>query len=127
MRRTSRVHVRVMKRLQKYFCLILLVMYGGKKRMFHILHTRRNLPFPSQRRLMSLDFLLEGADAMERQARLREIRALVAVYSGWDHPAKRIIDQALRGEASEAEALAEVDRLPARTRRRLLASYGALR
>jgi hypothetical protein len=46
---------------------------------------------------------------------------------GWNHPAKVALDEVLiLGEPPEV-ALAVIDKLPARLRRRLLASYGALR
>jgi len=35
-----------------------------------------------------VDFLFDGIDAIERLARLRELCALVALYAGWEHPAK---------------------------------------
>jgi hypothetical protein len=50
--------------------------------------------------MSSLDFLLTGCSEPEQVTRLRELRALVAVYCG--------------------------DRLPALRRRRLLPSYGTL-
>jgi len=77
--------------------------------------------------LSELDFLFpERLDAVERNIRLRELRVLIAVYCGWDSPAKQAIDRALSGE-SEIAALEEIGKLPALRRRRLLASYGALR
>jgi hypothetical protein len=75
--------------------------------------------------MSELGFLFDGLDAGERLTRLREMRALVAVYCGWNHPAKLALDQAVSG-GSLAVALAEIDRLPTGRRRRLLSSYGAL-
>jgi len=40
------------------------------------------------------------------------LRVLVAVYAGWDHPAKLAFDQVLAG-GSCATALDELDKLPA--------------
>jgi hypothetical protein len=76
--------------------------------------------------MSELDFLLDGVDAAERFARLRELRALVALYAGWDSQAKAAFDAALTDESAVAAALEAIARLPAMTRRRLLSSYGAL-
>jgi hypothetical protein len=73
-----------------------------------------------------LCFLLDGIDEAEQIARLRELRVLVAVYCGWDHPAKAALDQAISSNGSYEIALEAIDQLPALRRRRLLASYGAL-
>jgi serine/threonine protein kinase HipA of HipAB toxin-antitoxin module len=53
------------------------------------------------------------------------MRVVVALIVGWDSPAKLAIDRALEG-ASAAVALAEIDRLPALRRRKVLACIGAL-
>jgi hypothetical protein len=73
-----------------------------------------------------LSFLLAGASDVERVARLREMRVVVALLCGWSSPAKRAVDQALAG-GSCAAALAEIDALPALRRRKVLAVIGALR
>jgi hypothetical protein len=76
-----------------------------------------------------LGFLLAGCDGPERIARLRELRVLVSLYCGWDHPTKLAFDQAVAEPASMAlaeTALTMIDCLPALIRRRLLSSYGAL-
>jgi hypothetical protein len=74
----------------------------------------------------NLGFLFSGCDAAERIARLREMRALIAIYCGWNSPAKLAIDRALNSGEPIAETLSEINSLPALTRRRLLSSYGAL-
>ena len=76
----------------------------------------------------SLDFILDKCDTHERHARLRELRALVMVYCGLDHIAKGILDRAIiSGDDKDCKnALRAIDRLPALTRRRVLASFGAL-
>lgn len=76
--------------------------------------------------MSDLSFLFDGGDQHERVARIRELRSLVAVYCGWDAPAKRALDEAVLSGASIEPALAEIDKLPALLRRRLLSSYGAL-
>src|SRR5215469_7680239 len=67
--------------------------------------------------MTDLSFLFVGMDEAERLARLRELRALVAVYCGWDHPAKLAFDAAAQGTSDElgAAALAEVAKLPSLT------------
>jgi dihydroneopterin aldolase len=81
---------------------------------------------PEKRPLTALGFLFDGIDEVERRARLRELRVLVAVYCGWDHPAKAALDQAISSNASYEIALEAIDQLPALRRRRLLATYAAL-
>jgi len=83
---------------------------------------------PRRASMTDLSFLFVGMDEAERLTRLRELRALVAVYCGWDHPAKLPFDAAVQGTAEELQiaAIAEVAKLPSLTRRRLLSSYGAL-
>jgi hypothetical protein len=76
--------------------------------------------------MTDFDFLLEGVDASERCARLRVLHALVALYCGWDHPAKLALDAVIFDGASPTNALMLVARLPGLLRRRLLSSYGAL-
>jgi len=62
----------------------------------------------------------------ERYARLRVLHTLVALYCGWDHPAKLALDAVVFDNATVTEALMQIARLPALTRRRVLSSYGAL-
>jgi hypothetical protein len=76
--------------------------------------------------MSDLGFLLDGCSETERTARLRELRVLVAVFCGWDHPAKTALDEVLVFGEPHQTAFEAIDRLPARLRRRLLASYGAL-
>ena len=78
--------------------------------------------------MTDLDFLLEGIDASERRARLRALYVLVALYCGWDHPAKLAFDAVIFDGSAPAEplALALVTKLPDLLRRRLLSSYCAL-
>jgi hypothetical protein len=61
----------------------------------------------------------------ERDARRRELRAVALAYCGPNHPLTR----ALKARTPEAleEALAEIDRLPALGRRRLLSVYATLK
>jgi hypothetical protein len=76
--------------------------------------------------MTDLDFLFNDLDPVERAARLRTLQALVAVYCGFDHPAKRALDAVVFDGAAVTEALTVVNRLPSLVRRRLLSSYGAL-
>jgi hypothetical protein len=75
--------------------------------------------------MTSLAFLLNGRDDAERLAQLRELRVVLALYCGWSSPAKLAADRALCSGAYEG-VLEEIDRLPSRLRRRVLASFGAL-
>jgi hypothetical protein len=72
-----------------------------------------------------LGFLFADASDVERIARLREMRVVVALLCGWGSPAKLAFYQALSG-GSCAAALDELDRLPALKRRKVLACYAAL-
>ena len=72
-----------------------------------------------------LSFLLP-ADATERAARLRELRALATVFCGPGHPAARALTAAVANPAAADAALVEISRLPARLRRRVLATFGEL-
>jgi hypothetical protein len=76
--------------------------------------------------MSDLTFLFDRLEASEREGRLRELRVLVAVYCGWDSPAKTALDQVLIGEVDLNIALAEIDKMPTLRRRRLLSSFGAL-
>ena len=73
-----------------------------------------------------LGFLLDNCDEAERAARVRELRALAAIYCGWDSAVKHTLDRTVTNPETVAEALQEVDRVPALRRRKLLASFGAL-
>src|SRR5262245_32454741 len=75
----------------------------------------------------NLGFLLDCPEA-ERVMRLRELRSLAAVYVGWSSPLKQRLDQAsvFPNDIRINAALTELDRLPARLRRRLLSAFGEL-
>ena len=75
---------------------------------------------------MSLSFLLDGVDETERQARLRELRAIVRLLCGSSHPASVIFDYTVKGSFDTAKALSAIDLLPARQRRDILSTFGAL-
>jgi hypothetical protein len=70
----------------------------------------------------NLGFLLQGMSERERTARCRELRALALVYVGSGHP----LTVAVANPDATTQALAELDRLPALRRRRLLAALTAL-
>jgi hypothetical protein len=74
----------------------------------------------------SLSFLLAGASSSEQSARIRELRALSAVYCGFGHPATVALGDAIADAGAVSAALDQLARLPALRRRRLLASFGAL-
>jgi hypothetical protein len=76
-------------------------------------------------RAMPLGFLLNATEP-ERTARLRELRALALVFAGPDHPVTRALAAAVADPAAAPAALAELARLPALRKRRLLATFGAL-
>jgi len=59
-----------------------------------------------------LAFLMAGAGGSERQARLRELRALSLVYCGRDHPATIALTAAIADPAAADRALAQLDALP---------------
>jgi hypothetical protein len=73
-----------------------------------------------------LAFLLADADALERIAGLRELRALSLLLCGAAHPATIALSKAISDPTPADRALAEVDILPALRRRRLLAAYCAI-
>lgn len=74
-----------------------------------------------------LHFLIDAAEP-ERAARLRELRALALVYCGPAHPRAKAMAAAVRNTDSAAAdaAFAELERLPALSRRRLLATFSTL-
>jgi hypothetical protein len=74
-----------------------------------------------------LAFLLDGVPEAERTARCRELRALALVYCGLAHPATKALGAAIGDPAMTGRALAELDAIPALRRRRLLATFGALK
>jgi hypothetical protein len=74
---------------------------------------------------MPLAFLIDTPEP-ERAARLRELRALAVVLLGPAHPATRSLAAAVTDPDAAPAALAEIDRLSALPRRRLLATFGAL-
>ena len=55
--------------------------------------------------MTNLDFLFERVDDVELRARLRVLHALVALYCGWEHPAKLAFDAVVFDNVSPAEAL----------------------
>jgi hypothetical protein len=67
-----------------------------------------------------------AVDPAERLARLRSLRALALLLARPHARFIRALALAETDPASLPEALALLDRLPALTRRRLLASYAAL-
>jgi hypothetical protein len=69
---------------------------------------------------------MADAGELERQARLRELRALSLLYCGRDHPATIALTEAIADPSAADRALAQLDTLPALRRRRLLANYAAL-
>jgi hypothetical protein len=73
-----------------------------------------------------LAFLIADASEAERQARLRELRALALVYFGGKHPITAALRAAIVDPDATNHALNLLDASPALTRRRLLAAYGAL-
>ena len=73
-----------------------------------------------------LDFLVTDIDEGERNARLRELRALAVVYLGTQHPVTRSIAEAIADPTAVEAALTSLDSVPALRRRRLLAAFGAL-
>lgn len=65
--------------------------------------------------------------AAERLARLRSMRAICQLMLGKLHPLVRALFLAESGEPVDmAAACIELDRMPARDRRKVLASYAAL-
>ena len=72
-----------------------------------------------------LGFLLATTEP-ERAARLRELRALAFVLAGASHAATLALSAAVADPALADDALAELNRMPALTKRRLLAIYGAI-
>jgi hypothetical protein len=73
----------------------------------------------------NLGFLLVGPEA-EIVPRLRELRALALLLCGARHPLTGALAAAVADPAVADAALAEISRLPAVPRRRLLASYARL-
>lgn len=63
----------------------------------------------------------------ERVARLRALRAFVQAFYGTTHPLNRALYWAESGEPADLDAAAlELERLPARDRRKILSTYAAL-
>jgi hypothetical protein len=73
-----------------------------------------------------LSFLLEDADPVEQQARLRELRVLAALILNWNHPLVAELDAAISDPVAVDQALAALACSPAKCKRRILASFGAL-
>jgi hypothetical protein len=71
-------------------------------------------------------FLLQGVSEGERVARCRELRALALVHVGASHPLTVALGEAVADPDANERALAELGRLPAPRRRKLLAAYMAL-
>jgi hypothetical protein len=67
-----------------------------------------------------------GIDPAERVAATRELRALALLLFGPDHPITLALAAAITDPAALDRAAAELYRLPALSRRRLLATYAAL-
>lgn len=72
--------------------------------------------------MSNLNFLLTDADTTERQARLRELRVLAALYLGYRHPATSALTEAISDPSAIERALGLLDVVPALRRRRLLAA-----
>jgi hypothetical protein len=73
----------------------------------------------------NLAFLIDAAEP-ERAARLRELRVLALVYCGPAHPVAKAMAAAVMDPAAADAALAEIGRLPALCRRRLLSTFAAI-
>ena len=74
----------------------------------------------------ALDFILADADDRETELRVRELRAIAALVTGWQSDAKRALDEAVVDHTKALEALRVIDALPTIPRRRVLAAYGSL-
>jgi hypothetical protein len=75
---------------------------------------------------VTLAFLLAGASESERLTRMRELRVLIRLVCGPDHPVTIIFDFAIKGKIDTDRALSAPDLLPARQRRDILCTFGAL-
>jgi hypothetical protein len=67
-----------------------------------------------------------GLPEIERQARLRELRALAHILAGPRHPFTAALQNAIADPSTVDGASAALNELPTRTMRRLLATYAAL-
>jgi hypothetical protein len=66
-------------------------------------------------------------NAAERVARLRALRAFVQAFYGTNHPLNKALYFAESGEPADLDAASlELERLPARDRRKILSTYAAL-
>jgi hypothetical protein len=73
-----------------------------------------------------LAFLLADADAVECRIRLAELRAICALILNWHHPVVARLERGLADPMTIDDALAALGDVPAKHRRRILASFGAL-
>jgi len=67
-----------------------------------------------------------GIAPVERVAQLRSLAALAAVFTGSLHPLVTELRAAETNHAAAGRALALLDALPSLTRRRLIATFGAV-
>jgi hypothetical protein len=75
---------------------------------------------------MSFGPFRPGLDPTERIAQWRSLGSIAAMLVGSHHPLVAQLRAAERDEAASAQALDMVDALPSLTRRRLLATFGAV-
>jgi hypothetical protein len=69
----------------------------------------------------------EAINAAERVARLRALRAFVQAFYGTAHPLNKALYFAESGEPEDLDdAALELERVPARDRRKILSTYAAL-
>jgi hypothetical protein len=73
-----------------------------------------------------LGFLLVDVDETECRIRLAELRAICALILNWNHPVVMDLEHALADPLGIENALAALAGIPAKHRRRILASFGAL-
>jgi hypothetical protein len=70
---------------------------------------------------------VDGLDPVELTARLRSLRALCQIFCGSKHPMVRALAMAETGDpAAMQEAWELLERMPARSRRHVLASLAEL-
>jgi hypothetical protein len=74
----------------------------------------------------NLGRLFRGIAESERDARLREMRAVAMLLCGAKHPLTRALERAIIDPGEADGAIAELATLPALQRRRVLATIAAL-
>jgi hypothetical protein len=60
----------------------------------------------------ALDFILADADSHEVELRLRELRVIAALVTGWQSAAKLALDEAVADHTKAPAALEAIDGLP---------------